>query len=76
LIEGAALGVAAVGCRAGGVPEAVGPGLLLDSPDDADASAEMIRVCWSHDAGGQAWTWCRDTHGTARTLDAVDLTRL
>jgi glycosyltransferase involved in cell wall biosynthesis len=76
LIEGAALGVPAVGCRAGGVPEAVGPGLVLDDPDDAAASAQAIRAWWLPAAGEQAWTWCRDTHGTAHTLDAVDVTRL
>jgi glycosyltransferase involved in cell wall biosynthesis len=71
LIEGAAQGVAAVGCRVGGVPEAVGRGLVLDDPDDTEASVAAIRSWWRPDRGEAAWEWCRATHGTHRCVTAV-----
>jgi glycosyltransferase involved in cell wall biosynthesis len=69
LIEGAALGVPAVGCRAGGVPEAVGPGLLIDATADADRSAADI-LSWNR-AGDVAWRWCVATHGVDRTVNVL-----
>lgn len=71
LVEAAALGVPVVGCRAGGVPEAVGPGLVLDDPDDARRSARQVRAWWSPDQGRRAWAWCRATHGVERTVDRL-----
>lgn len=72
LLEGAALGLATVGCRAGGVPEAVGPGLVLDDPDDTPGSLAAIRSWWRPERGAEAWAWCRATHGTHRCAAALD----
>lgn len=71
LIEAAAQGVPAVGCATGGVPEAVGPGLILDDPDDPGASAEAIARWWTPERGAEAWSWCRATHGVQRGIDAL-----
>ncbi len=67
LLEGMGWGVPAVGCATGGVPEAVGPGLLLSSPDDPVASAAAL-TAWLGDKGrgAEAWAWARDHHGRAR----------
>ncbi len=51
LAEAAALGVATVGCRTGGVPEAVGGGLVLDDPDDVSRSVVTIRDWLRPDRG-------------------------
>lgn len=72
LIEAAAAGVPAVGCRTGGVPEATGPGLLLEDPDDASASAAEIARWWSPTRGQEAWAWCRARHGIARCVDLLE----
>ncbi|MBX2798135.1 MAG: glycosyltransferase family 4 protein [Myxococcales bacterium] len=72
LIEAAALGVPAVGCTVGGVPEAVGPGLLLEDPDDAEASAAEIGDWWSPERGREAWAWCRANHGSDRCVDLLE----
>jgi len=71
LLEAASLGIACVGCRVGGVPEALGPGLLLADPDDATASAEQIRVWLSADRGRNARAWLAANHGKARLADAL-----
>jgi glycosyltransferase involved in cell wall biosynthesis len=43
LLEARAMSVEVVGCRCGGVPEAIGPsGLLLDDPDDLARSLEQL----------------------------------
>lgn len=72
LIEAAAAGVPPIGCATGGVPEAVGPGLVLADPDDVGASVAAIRAYLADpDAGARAWAWARDRHGVARTVDAL-----
>ncbi|HHO51508.1 MAG TPA: glycosyltransferase [Deltaproteobacteria bacterium] len=71
LIEAAAQGVPAVGCATGGVPEAVGPGLILDDPDDPGACAEAVRSWWRPDRGAEAWAWCRASHGVDRGIDTL-----
>jgi glycosyltransferase involved in cell wall biosynthesis len=72
LLEAMAWGVPAIGCRTGGVPEAVGPGLLLEEPDDAAGSAAAVRG-WL--AGGErrreARAWVRAHHGGERTARAL-----
>ena len=72
LLEAAAVGVPVVGCATGGVPEAVGPGLILEDPDDADGSTQAIARWWTADRGVAAWEWLRDHHGTHRTIDALE----
>lgn len=71
LLEGAASGVAAVGCAVGGVPEAVGPGLLLDDPDDVERSLAAIGDWWTPWRGGAQQAWLAAHHGVDRTVAAL-----
>ena len=71
LLEGAAVGVPAIGVRTGGVPEAVGPGLVLDAPDDASMSADAVRDWWAPAQGARARAWLGDLHGPDRTVDRL-----
>lgn len=68
LLEARARGIAVVGCRTGGVPEAVGPGLVLDDPDDAVASAAAIRAWWTPARGAAGWTGLAGPAATAAAL--------
>lgn len=68
LLEAAASGVAVVGCRTGGVPEATGPGLLLEDPDDAPASVAKILAWWTPDRGEAQRAWLARHHGVDRTV--------
>ncbi len=68
LLEAAGRGVPVVGCRTGGVPEAVGPGLLVDEPDRATEVVDAIRAWWTPQRGREAWEWVREHHGIDRTL--------
>jgi len=72
LLEAMGRGVPAVGCATGGVPEAAGPGLLLDEPDDAEGSAAAIRA-WLRggDRGGEGLAWVRAAHGRGRVVAAI-----
>lgn len=70
LLEGAAAGALPVGCGTGGVPEAVGPGVLVD-PDDPVSAAIRVRqalAAWAPEAGVR---WLRETHGSARVAAAL-----
>jgi glycosyltransferase involved in cell wall biosynthesis len=71
LVEAAAAGLATVGCRTGGVPEAVGAGLILEDPDDVEASAAAIRRWLSPERAHACWAYARDNHGIARVVDAL-----
>jgi glycosyltransferase involved in cell wall biosynthesis len=71
LVEAAAAGVPTIGCRTGGVPEALGPGLLLDEPDDAEASARAVSAWWAPARGAEARAWVAATCGSARTVTAL-----
>ncbi|MEQ1504584.1 MAG: glycosyltransferase, partial [Myxococcota bacterium] len=71
LIEAAARGVPTVGCATGGVPEAVGPGLIVDDPDDPAASVAAIAASGIEGRGAAQWAWCAATHGTGRAVDAL-----
>ncbi len=71
LVEAAAQGVPVVGSAVGGVPEAVGEGLVLADPDDADASARAILDWWTPARGREAWAACRARHGVERTVDLL-----
>ena len=44
VLEAMAHGAPAVVSAVGGLPEAVGPGLVLDDPDDAEASAQAVCI--------------------------------
>ena len=70
LLEAAARGVPAIGCYTGGVPEAVGPGLLLRDPDNPDI--KEIRT-WLRDTttGAKALAWVRQHHGPAKCLQVL-----
>ncbi len=72
LLEAMGRGVPAVGCATGGVPEALGPGLLLPRPDSAEDSAGRIRA-WlaGGDRGAEARAWVAAHHGGARTAAAL-----
>lgn len=66
LLEAASRGVPVVGCRTGGIPEAVGPGLVLDDPDDVRGSVGAIEAWWRPDRGREAHAWLARVHGAAR----------
>jgi glycosyltransferase involved in cell wall biosynthesis len=71
LVEAAGQGVPALGCRTGGVPEAVGPGLIVEAPDSPEAVASAVRRWWSPQRGEEAWRWCREHHGVERAVDKL-----
>lgn len=72
LAEAAALGVATVGCRTGGVPEAVGAGLLLEDPEDVWGSVRAIRAWWRPDRGEVCRRWIADHGGVARVVALLE----
>jgi len=71
LAEAAGLGVPAVGARTGGVPEAVGPGLVVDDPDDLDRSLGAVRSFLDRRPGPAAHVWAAASHGVGRTCRAI-----
>lgn len=71
LVEAAAAGVPGVGCPTGGVPEALGPGLLLPEPDDSTASWTTLRRWWRPERGEEARAWVAERHGRARCVAAL-----
>ncbi|MBW1878458.1 MAG: glycosyltransferase [Deltaproteobacteria bacterium] len=71
LIEAAAAGVATVGCRTGGVPEAVGSGLLLEDPDDVSASLLAIEGWWTTERGRACRDWVAERCGVTHTVRAI-----
>jgi glycosyltransferase involved in cell wall biosynthesis len=72
LVEAAGQGVPGVGCRTGGVPEAVGPGLIVEDPDAPEAVAEEVTKWWSAERGREAWRWCRERHGVERAVEGLE----
>jgi glycosyltransferase involved in cell wall biosynthesis len=70
LLEAAAAGTPAIGCHTGGVPEAVGPGLLLDDPDDPDISRVHAWLA-RPGRGAEARAWVTAHHGPAAFRDAL-----
>jgi len=72
VLEAIAHGAPAAVSFVGGLPEAVGPGLVLDAPDDAAASAVAVQA-WlgSGDPVAQQRVWLRGTHGVRRCVDAL-----
>lgn len=71
LIEAALAGIATVGCRTGGVPEAVGAGLILEDVDDVEGSVREIQGWWSAERGAVCRADAMSRHGTARTIAAL-----
>jgi phosphatidylinositol alpha-1,6-mannosyltransferase len=70
LLEAAAAGVPVIGCFTGGVPEATGPGLLLDDPEAPDLNA--IRAFLGDPASGAlARAWVLAHHGPAAAVAAL-----
>jgi len=70
LIEAATMGIPAIGCATGGVPEAIGPGLLLADPDAPDLDA--IRAFLADPTAGQrAREWATAQHGGQRTVNLL-----
>lgn len=67
LIEAAMRGVPGIGCRTGGVPEALGPGLLLEDPDapDLDALTAFLADPTRREA---ARRWACQAHGPEAAL--------
>jgi glycosyltransferase involved in cell wall biosynthesis len=71
LLEAALAGMAVVGCATGGVPEAVGAGLVLDAPDDVEASLAQIHGWWSPERGVACRQWVLANHGAQATAAAL-----
>lgn len=71
LVEAAARGVAVVGCRTGGVPEATGAGLVLDDPDDVAAAVAAIRAWWTPERGEACRRHVAAHHGVARVVERL-----
>ena len=69
-LEAASMAVPSIGCDVGGVPEAIGPGLLLSDPDRPDG--EAINA-WLEEAnqGERAQSWLRKNHGPRRAVAAM-----
>jgi len=70
LLEAAARATPVIGCRVGGVPEAVGPGLVLDDPDRPDLDA-VRRFLDDPESGARARAWLAEHHGPAHCLAAL-----
>lgn len=70
LLEAAARGTPVIGCRTGGVPEAVGPGLLLDDPD-RPALKRVRTFLLDPRSGEQARAWVKATHGPEAAVAAL-----
>jgi len=70
LLEAAALGIPVVGCNTGGVPEAVGPGLLLESPDSPNIP-RIEAFINDPDAGVRGQRWVQRHHGPTPCIDAL-----
>ncbi|MBK7759590.1 MAG: glycosyltransferase [Deltaproteobacteria bacterium] len=72
LLEAMGQGTPAIGNATGGVPEALGPGLLLADPDDVQGAATTIRA-WikGGDRGAEGHAWVRAHHGPERAAAAV-----
>ncbi len=71
LIEAQARGCGAIGCRTGGIPEATGPGLVLDDPDAPDLTA-VRRYLADPQAPARGRAWVEERHGGARAVACIE----
>lgn len=70
LLEAAVHGVPAIGCRTGGVPEAVGPGLLIDDLETIDI--DVVNAFIDDPSSGEhARSWVCEHHGPGPALAAL-----
>ena len=58
MLEAASVGVPSIGCNIGGVPEALGPGLLLEDPDRPDGVAINSWLA-DEEQGVRAQSWLK-----------------
>jgi glycogen synthase len=70
LLEAAAQGAIPIGCRVGGVAEAVGPGIVLDDPDRFDVAAIRERLA-DPSLPVRCHAFVASTHGPERTLQVL-----
>lgn len=71
LVEAAALGVPGAGTAVGGVPEALGPGLVIPAPEDAHDAGDRLRSFLAREPGQAARAWAAAHHGIERTVAAI-----
>jgi glycosyltransferase involved in cell wall biosynthesis len=70
LLEAAVRSVPTIGCSTGGVPEALGPGLLLSNPDLPDGP--LVNQWLEHPQRGQeAREWVCNAHGPTQALSTL-----
>jgi glycosyltransferase involved in cell wall biosynthesis len=70
LLEAAVQGAIPIGCRIGGVAEAVGPGILLDDPDHYDVPA-IRRLIDDPSLPAKCHAFVAGAHGPERTLQVL-----
>jgi len=70
LLESAAQGTPCIGCTTGGIPEAVGPGLLLPDPDKPDVQA-IEALLNDPTAGWAAREWVAAHHGPQLAVQSL-----
>ena len=71
LIEGAMCQVATVSSAVGGLPEAVGAGLVLENPDDVASSLVSLQEWWSSERGIMCRVDAVNRHGIAKTIGSL-----
>ncbi len=71
VLEAIAHGCPAAVSAVGGLPEAVGPGLILEAPDDPVASAAALRRWLGGGPLEEQRAWLAGRHGTGLCLDAL-----
>ena len=71
LLEAASMGVPAIGCDVGGVPEAIGPGLILGDPDQPNGE-RINQWLGDEDRGKAAKEWVKLNHGPALCVSTIE----
>ncbi|MEC7987163.1 MAG: glycosyltransferase family 4 protein [Myxococcota bacterium] len=69
LLEAAAEGVIGIGSQTGGIPEAIGPGLVID-PSKPNLDEIESALC-DPTRGVAAWKWIQKNHGKERAVSAL-----